>query len=134
VQTPDDEQFEIYLKQFHPIVPEPVPTTRFRHASRRSLSIGAWIAAVAAILIIGTVLLHVRSNRIVVPNTAPDVAFADRDAPAGPLTMRSANDWLSTAPSFKAAVDGLAFRSQTRGLPQGKQSAIAVLSKEKIRL
>ncbi len=26
MQTPDDEQFEAYLKRFHPIAPEPVPT------------------------------------------------------------------------------------------------------------
>jgi hypothetical protein len=134
VQTPDDEQFEVYLKRFHPIAPEPIPAIKFAYASRRSLSLGAWIAAVAALLVIGTVIFHVHSNRVVVSNTAHDVAFADRHAPAGPLTMRSANDWLSTAPSFKAAVDGLAFRSPTSRFPQGKQSAVAVLSKEKIRL
>jgi hypothetical protein len=78
--------------------------------------------------------LHIRSHRVVVPNTARDVAFAERHAPSEPLTMRSANAWLATAPSFKAAVDDLAFRSQTSPLPQGKQSAVAVLSKEKIRL
>ena len=135
MQTPDDdEQFEVYLKRFHPIAPELVPTIGFGYASRRSLSLRACIAAVAAILVIGTVILHVRSNRVVVQNTAHDVALAERHAPAGPLTMRSANDWLSTAPSFKAAVDGLAFRSPTSPLPQGKQSAVAVLSTEKIRL
>ena len=134
MQTPDDEQFEAYLKRFHPIVPEPVPTLSVGHSSRRSLSLGTWLAAVAAILVIGAVILHIRSNRVVVPSTASDVAFAERHAPSEPLTMRSANAWLATAPSFKAAVDDLAFRSQTSPLPQGKQSAVAVLSKEKIRL
>ena len=134
MQTPDDEQFEAYLKRFHPIAPEPVPTLRVGHASPRSVSLGRWLAAVAAILVIGAVILHIRSNRVVVPNAAHDVALAERHVPAGPLTMRSANAWLATAPSFKAAVDDLAFRSQTRPLPQGKQSAVAVLSKEKIRL
>ena len=134
MQTPDDEQFEAYLKRFHPIAPEPVPTLNVGHRSRRSLSLGTWLAAVAAVLVVGAVILHIRSNRVVVPNTAREVAFAERHAPAGPLTIRSANDWLSKAPSFKAAVDGLAFRSQTSPLPQGTQSAIAVLSKERIRL
>jgi hypothetical protein len=133
VQTRDDEQFEAYLKRFHPIAPEPVPTLSAVHSSRRSLSLGTWLAAVAAILIVGAIILHIRSNRVVVPNTAHNVAFAEQHAPAGPLTMRSANAWLATAPSFKAAVDGLAFRSQTSSLPQGAQSAVAVLSKEKIR-
>lgn len=134
MQTPDDEQFEAYLKRFHPIAPEPVPTLSVGHSSRRSPSLGIWLAAVAAILVIGAVTLHIRSSRIVVSNTASDAAVAERHAPSQPLTMRSANAWLATAPSFKAAVDDLAFRSQTSPLPQGKQSAVAVLSKEKIRL
>jgi hypothetical protein len=134
VQTPDDEQFEAYLKRFHPIVPEPVPTLNVGHRSRRSLSPGTWLAAVAAVLVIGAAILHIRSTRVVVSNTAKDVTFAERDAPSEPLTMRSANAWLATAPSFKAAVDDLAFRSQANPLPQGKQSAVAVLSKEKVGL
>lgn len=134
MQTPDDEQFEVCLKRFHPIAPEPVPTLRVGHASRRSVSVGTWLAAVAAILVIGVVILHISSNRVVDPRAARDVAFAERHVPSEPLTMRSANAWLATAPSFKAAIDALAFRSQTSPLPQGKQSAVAVLSKEKIRL
>ena len=134
MQTPDDEQFEAYLKRFHPIAPEPVPTLSVGHSSRRSLPLGIWLAAVAATLVIGAVILHVRSSRIVVSNTARDAAVSERHPPSEPLTMRSANVWLATAPSFKAAVDDLAFRSQTSPLPQGKQSAVAVLSKEKIRL
>ena len=134
MQTPDDEQFEAYLKRFHPIAPEPVPTLSVSHSSRRSLPFGTWLAAVAAILVIGAVILHILSNRVVVSNRAGDAAIAERHAPSEPLTMRSANAWLATAPSFKAAVDDLAFRSQINPLPQGKQSAVAVLSKEKIRL
>ena len=134
MQSPDDEQFEEYLKRFHPIAPEPVPTLSLSHSSRHSLSLGTWLAAVAAILVIGAVILQIRSNRVVVSNTAGATAIAERHAPSEPLTMRSANAWLATAPSFKAAVDDLAFRSQTSPLPQGKQSAVAVLSKEKIRL
>ena len=134
MQTPDDEQFEAYLKRFHPIAPEPVPTLGVGHSSWRSLPLGSWLAAVAAVLVVGAAILHVRSNRAVVPNTARDVASAERHAPSEPLTMRSANAWLATAPSFKSAVDGLAFRPHSSPLPQGKQSAVALLSKEKIRL
>jgi hypothetical protein len=133
VQTPDDEQFEAYLKRFHPIAPEPVPTLSVGHSSRRPLPLAIWLA-VAAILVIGAVVLHVRSSRILVSNTASDTAASEQHGPSEPLTMRSANAWLATAPSFKAAVDDLAFRSQPNRLPQGKQSAVAVLSKEKIRL
>ena len=114
MQTPDNEQFEAYLKRFHPIAPEPVFTLRVGHLSRRSLLPGPWLAAVAAILVvIGAAILLIRNNRVVVSDTASDAALSERHAPSEPLTMRSANSWLATAPSFKAAVNDLAFRSQS---------------------
>lgn len=134
MQTPDDEQFEIYLKRFNPVAPDPLPTLRADYSSRVSLSVGSWLAAVAAVFVIGIVILHFTNNRFVVRNTTRDLAYAERHAPLKPLTMGSANAWLATAPSFKAAVDDLAFGPSTGTLPQGKQSAIAVLSKEKIKL
>jgi hypothetical protein len=134
VQIRDDEHFEVYLKRFHPIAPEPVPTLRVGPEPRGSLSLGTWLAAVAAILVIGALMLHISSRRVVVPNPLPAVVLAERHAPLEPFTRQSANAWLATAPSFKAAVDDLAFRSQSSHLPQGKQSALAVLSKEKIKL
>lgn len=133
MRTPDDEQFEAYLKRFQAIAPEPVPTINGVGSSRRTPSLGRWLAAVAAMLVLGVVVLHFRGNRVVVPNR-PGAAFAGRLALSEPLTLQRANALLATAPSFKAAVDGLAFRSQTSPLPQGKQSAVAVLSEEKIRL
>jgi hypothetical protein len=134
VRTPDDEQFEAYLRRFQPIVPEPVPTISVEPSSRRSLSLRAWLAIAAAIILIGVVALQFGANQVVVPSTSSGSAFAGRVAPSEPLTMQSANAWLATAPSFKAAVDSLAFGPQNSMVPQGKQSAIAVLSKEKIRL
>jgi hypothetical protein len=50
VQTPDNEQFEAYLKRFHPIAPEPVPTLSVGPSSRRSPPLEIWLAPVAAIL------------------------------------------------------------------------------------
>ena len=134
MRTPDDEQFEGYLKRFQPIAPEPVPAISVGGSFWRSTSLGTWLAAVAVILLLGAVVLHVRSNRAVVPNTSSDAAFAGRRALSEPLTMQSANAWLAKAPSFKAAVDGLAFRPPTSPVQQDRQSAVAVLSKEKIRL
>jgi hypothetical protein len=133
VPTPDDERFEIYLKQFHPLVPDPMPTEGRGQASRRSFVLRAWFAAVAAILIVAAIGLHIRSNRVAAPNTDIEAA-SPKVVPLQPLTMRSANALLATAPSFKAVVDGLAFRSESLTLPKGEQSALAVLGKEKIKL
>jgi hypothetical protein len=51
-----------------------------------------------------------------------------------PLTMRSANALIERASSFKVLADDLAFHSQRIPIPKGKLSAIAALSKEKIKL
>ena len=135
MQTPDDEQFELYLKQFDPIAPEPIPMLRFDVASRRPFGLGAGLAF-AAILIVGIILVwQVRnSSRVVVSSTVRDAVSAERHAPLEPLTMRSASAWLTAAPSFKTAIDDLAFRSRSNPMPQDNQSAVAVLSKEKIKL
>ena len=132
MRTPEDEQFETYLKGFQPIAPEPLPTIGVGRPSRRAF--GIWIVAAAAIIVTGVILLQVRSNRVVVRNRSSDTATVEQLPPLAPLTMQSANAWLATAPSLKAAVDGLAFHPQPSPLPKGKQSAIAVLSKEKTRL
>jgi hypothetical protein len=137
VQIPDSEQFEAYLKRFHPIAPEPIPAAGMGRESQRVFSPGSWLAVAAVLVVVivsGSVILRRRNNQVVVSHRTRYVALAERHAPAEPFTMRSANAWLVAAPSFKAAVDGLAFRPQTGALTQGKQSAVAVLSKEKIRL
>jgi hypothetical protein len=137
VQTLDDKQFEAYLKRFHPIAPEPIVAPGIGRGSHRAVSPWSWLAVAAVFVLVivsGYFILRVRSNQVVVSNTGHDVALAERDAPAEPFTMQSANAWLVAAPSFKAAVDGLAFHTPTSALTQGKQSAVAVLSKEKIRL
>jgi len=133
VQTPDDEKFEVYLKRFDPIAPEPIPTLRLGYASRRSFRLSALLVASAATFLVGVVFLLNRGGRTVIPNTLRDVTSAARREPLEPLTIRSANIVLTTAPSFKAAIDELAFRSQSESIPNS-QSAIAVLSKEKIKL
>jgi hypothetical protein len=134
VQTPDDEQFELYLKRFDPVAPDPIPMLRITVASPRPFGLGTGLAAFAAILIVGIILVwHVRSSSRVAVSVR-DAVSAERHAPLEPLTMRTASAWLTAAPSFKTAIDDLAFRSQSNPMPQDKQSAVAVLSKEKIKL
>ena len=94
-----------------------------------------WVAAVALILVIGAGLLRIhpgtgRSGKAI---ESPDHGVRN-GAPSAPLTIRSANAWLAQAPTVKAGIDLLAFSSQNTPFKNGKQSAIAVLSKEKIKL
>ena len=130
---PDDERFEMYLKQFRPLVPEPLPTSGSRHRARRRFILWAGAAAAVAILV-GTAALHIHTERVRVAETTSSPATADPFTNRQPLTMRSANTLMVKAPSFKALADDMAFRSQTIPLPKGKRSAVAVLGKEKIKL
>ena len=81
MQTPDDEQFETYLKRFHPLAPKAIKTFEITDTSRRLLALAAWITALAAVLIAATMIWHTRDSR--------DVKFVDRHAPLEPLTMRT---------------------------------------------
>jgi hypothetical protein len=134
VPTLDDEHFKAYLKQFRPLVPEPLPAAGPRHRVRRTFVLGAWAATAAAILVLGALTLHLLTNRAPVAETVGNVGNPEHLQTSQPLTMRSANALMAKAPSFKAMVDDMAFRSQTVPLPKDKRSAIAVLGKEKIKL
>jgi hypothetical protein len=132
VPIPDDERFEAYLRQFRPLAPESLPTG-LGHASRRRFVIAAGGTAAAAVLIL-MLARHIRSNPTAVSVAVSNASAAGELVPSQPLTMRSANALLAAAPSFKTAVDAMAFHSQTIPLPEGQRSAVSVLSKEKIKL
>ena len=128
----DDEQFEKYLKQFRPVTPEALPVKEQVRARRRPLLFAAW-ASVAAILfaVIVSVFLYwplhwpgeVRTSR-------PGVEELNNPQP---LTIAKANALLAEAPSFKAAVDNMAFQSEPKSISEGRRSALALLSEEETK-
>jgi hypothetical protein len=129
---PIDEKFETHLKQFRPVDPQPLPVERRVHAPQRWFVLAAWAAAAAAVVAVAVIGFHARPGRI-----APPVeTFAVVDQPVKPqsLTIRTANALLATAPSFKEAIDQMAFPPKPAPLPADKHSALAELSKEKIKL
>lgn len=130
MQTLDDEQFESYLKRFQPIAPKPIKGLGVAETPRRWFAPAASITALAATFIVAVILWHTGNNRVAVRSAAHKEMFVDRHALLEPLTTRTADAWLATAPSFQAAVDDLAFRSGTTPIPQGQESALAVLSRE----
>jgi hypothetical protein len=134
VPTLDDERFEAYLKQFRPLVPEPLRAVEPRPGARRKFILGAWAAAAATIVVLGAVTFHVRAKNHRVAERIGNAGSLERLQESQPLTMRSVNALMAKAPSFKEMVDGMAFHSQTVALPNGKRSAVAVLGKEKIKL
>lgn len=124
----DDDKFEVYLKQFRPRAPEPLPVmTRGRHA-RRALAVGSWAAA---IVLTGVLLATSRTAK---PPHSPARAgdrAAFRAADFQPLTIRTANELLDRAPSLQAAMNELLLDSEEKTIPKS-QSAFAALSKENV--
>ena len=131
--TPEDEKFECYLKAFRPLTPDPLPADGLVRAPQRWQALRLWGAVAAALLMIGIAGLLSSVRYLPQNHTARNPPLVGWFAPV-PLTLRTANASLASAPSYKAAFDHLAFRSQSSKLPEGKQSAIAVLAKEKVKL
>ena len=128
----DDELFEIYLKQFRPLAPDTLPAKEIRPEPRRRvvLTICA-IASVAVIAILGAATFRVLNHRVI--GKSNQSATVERLEPT-PLTMRRANAVLAKAPSYKAAMNELAFPPGNSTVPKDKQSALTILGKEKIKL
>ena len=129
----DDEQMEKYLKQFRPVTPEALAFKEEVRTSRRPLVLAAWAAVAAAILL--AVILSIRLYQRAPVQEA--VAGGSRVEPLTgpePLTIASANALLAQAPSFKAAVESVAFQPGAEPVAEGKHSALALLSKEKMKL
>jgi hypothetical protein len=129
---PIDKQFEPHLQQFRPVAPQPLPVDNHVHAPRRSLVLAAWAAIAATVVAVAVLTFHTQPSRIAPP--VENTAIADQLAKPQSLTIRSANAVLATAPSFKDALDRIAFPPKPAPLPADKHSALAELSKEKIKL
>lgn len=122
----DDEQFEGYLKEFRPRAPESLQIEKRPSRARRPFVVTMWAAAFAASLLLAFLLWN--RPRPVQPPSAPQLAGSQS------LTIGRANALLVHAPSLKEAFDDLSFPPQPASQPQGKQSVLAVLSKENIKL
>jgi len=132
VPTPDDERFETYLKQFRPLLPDALPASAPRRSLRPRWVFGIWSAGAAALIILGLIGFRVIPRQV--PGGPGNPQPVSVNSPMRPLTMRDANSLLATAPSYKSALDEMAFHPQHSIVPQDQQSAIAVLSKEKTKL
>jgi len=129
----DDEQFEKYLKQFRPVAPEALPVKEQVRA-RRSLLFAAWAAVAAAIVVAVMLSWRFYQHPSPVRETGAGGSNVERLVNPQPLTIASANALLASAPSFKAAVESVAFQHGSKPLSEGRYSALAALSKEESKL
>lgn len=116
--TPNDEEFELYLKDFRPVAPAPLPVVG---KPRRPSWMTAGLAAAAAVLVVVT-LFGIRPERADQTARNPQL-----------LTIRDANALLANATSFQTAVDEIAFPSRGISYPKGTRSALELLSQENLK-
>jgi hypothetical protein len=129
VPTPDDRQFEEYLKQFRPLAPESLQTVTHRRTSPRRV-VFILCAAATAVLFSVVIMMWPRSKPTNLVERTGSLAGLKQITNSQPLTLGSVNVLLANAPSVEAAVDLVTFQPRTTQLPRGTQSALAMLSKE----
>jgi hypothetical protein len=132
--NPEEKQLEAHLKEFRPLDAEPLPLERAVQPRRRRFVLAACAAAAIAIVIVVLLKIPYEGDLTTAPQHAVKQTPAEQPANGRPLTVRTANELLAGAPSVKAALDELAFRSRRKQLPRGTQSALAVLGKEDFKL
>lgn len=127
---PDDDPFERYLKQFRPIVAEPLPVE-----SRPPVRWWRWsLAATAALALIIAAAVVIRvHHKPAGPALTQGSPAVEQLTIVQPLTLRRADDLLAHAPSYQSAMDGLAFQSERIQVPPGSTSALETLGKENLQ-
>jgi hypothetical protein len=136
VSIPDDDQFEKYLKQFRPVAGEPLMVKEKAEARSRPLVFAACAAVAAAIVL--AVVMSVLVHKPTQPPGPTEEASTTRVSMEEfgnppPLTIASANALLESAPSFKAAIDNMAFQQESKPISEGRYSLLALLSKEDVK-
>jgi hypothetical protein len=127
-----DDQFEQYLRQFRPVVPEEMQFQERVSSHWRPRAIFAWTALAAVVLIMMALALHRHPGRPDSFGATASIAGAEQLINVRPLTIGSANALLVSAPSFKTAIDRMAFHSIATPLEQGTHSALAELGKDEL--
>jgi hypothetical protein len=126
----DDHEWEGYLKQFQPVISGPLPRQKFVKLHRPTITRVIWAGAVAIVLIAAALMLDYkfRPKRIVA-----DKLLGTQTQPLMSLTIGQANHLLAESSSVEDALNAMVSSAQIP-LPQGANSALATLGKEKFKL
>lgn len=130
----DNEEFELELKEFSPLVPKrlAIPTPA---RTIRSLIPGAAWACAAILVITAPFIVHLvigdRANGDRPSSQNDTTAHIAAPEPAMPLTFGSAKAMLAGSQPFKEVFDNLAFQSRPAPFANGERSALDELSRER---
>jgi hypothetical protein len=129
----DDDQFEIYLKEFRPVAAAPFPLGARAKSTPRGGFLVSLVAAAAAAVILVFALLQQHRNGNIPPGATRPLQVTEQSFPSQPLTLGAANELLVNSPSLEGVLDSLESGSGAAAIPKGKQSALAVLSQEEAK-
>ncbi len=130
----DEDRFEIYLKEFRPLAPAPLPLDApAKPTHSRSAVLAALLATAAAVTLAIVVLHHHPGSQVPPVSSNSNSSVVDLPAISQPLTLGTANQLLVNSPSFEAALDSLGSESSSVAIPRGRESALAVLSEENLK-
>jgi len=96
--------------------------------------VAAGVAAAAAFLVVISSAVYLRRNPIHSPVGAGPTKDAERSIDSQPLTIGRANALLTRSPSFKTAIDQLAFRSPAIQTPDDSHGALAAHPRAPVEL
>lgn len=140
----EDQQLEERLKKFRPLAAEPLPVARNVRTRSKRLMLAMCTAAAVATVVVAAVIARQQYNQptgiqhkiktVDVKVKPVDLAKVMPPGSGRPLTIKNANELLARAPSVKTALDELAFQRSAVPLPEGTQSALAVLGEEDFKL
>src|SRR5213594_226520 len=102
---PDDERFEQYLKGFRPLEPRPFAAAR----SPRRANVALWVGAAAVLLLTVALAWILETNEPQEPRIGGGAESAERITEIQPLTIQSGTELLAAQPSWKDAINDLAF-------------------------
>ncbi|HKW16827.1 MAG TPA: hypothetical protein VJO35_04905 [Terriglobales bacterium] len=127
----DEQQLERYLRQFHPLEPEPLPFASSRRRKNKRSARFAWVAVTAAVLIAVGTWAYMRGgwSSPVLRTTA----IRNTREELQPLTVGQANTLLFKSSSVRDSLNQMAF-SRAQTVPDRKRSALGVLGEEKTKL
>jgi hypothetical protein len=132
--VPDNEQFERYLREFRPVIPDAL-CLEGHVRNKKPYHFLASTAAAAAVFIVLIVFIwsHAETNHSAKVIQDPIEANKPVDA-TRPFSLGDANTLLAGTPSFKEAIEALTWQAKPSNVSSGARSVLDVLSKEDAKL
>lgn len=130
----EDDEFREYLRQFRPLDAAPLQVRDGTRVIMRPFRLPVWFATAAACLMAILFSLFILRRQPSSSHTAIGQGTTRALDESAPLTLGSANALLARSTSAKSTLDQMAFGPRSVRIPEGQQSTLAVLNKEKTKL